>query len=95
MSINLGNDAMLAIHELRNNPHFETLVSAFGAYAQSQMLRALGHENRLDATGYARGVYEVWVAMHATYTGQHQAQVKPPPLNRSKNNNATSEPAHA
>lgn len=84
MSVNLGSDAIGAIHELRGNHHFETLISAFGVFAQQLSFRSLGSEKREDATAYARGIYEVWVAMHAAHTGLHQTQVKPPSLAKGK-----------
>jgi hypothetical protein len=82
MGINLGTPALEAITELRGNRHFEVLVTAIGQQTQLRMLGALNSppELRADATGYARGVYELWAALHSAHAGLHQSQVKPPPL---------------
>jgi len=81
VSVNLGNDAIAAIKELRGNPHFETLVSALGAFAQNMVLAAGDADvvSRVDKTAYARGMYHVWQAMHAAHMDLHMSQVKLPP----------------
>jgi hypothetical protein len=84
MSVNLGTEAVQAIYELRSEPQFARFVDAFGDYAQTQMMRSMGAENRVDATAYARAIYEIWVAIASAHTGKHQTQVKPPSMTRGK-----------
>jgi hypothetical protein len=82
MSINIGTPAVEAIRELRGVPQFEHLLDALGAIVQLRLLSACDTEPslRTHATSHARGMYELWVAMHAAHSGLHQAQVKPPAL---------------
>lgn len=80
MAINIGNDAAQAIEKLRGNVQFENFVSALGVVAQTRYLAAMHAPSaeRVDATSHARGVYEVWEAIHASYMGLLPQQMKKP-----------------
>jgi hypothetical protein len=39
---------------------------------------------RMDATAYARGMYDLWEALQSAYTGVPISQVKPPAPRNSK-----------
>lgn len=86
MSINMGTAAVNATQELRNNAEFEKLLTALGLLAQARMIGAVGSpvEMRMDATAYARGMYDLWEALQSAYTGVPISQVKPPAPRNSK-----------
>jgi hypothetical protein len=39
-------------------------------------------EQRMDATAYARGMYDTWEALYSAYHGVPISQVKPPALGK-------------
>lgn len=82
MSINIGTEAVNAVVELRNSNDFGRLVSALGTVTQTRMLGSMSApiEHRVDATAYARGMYDLWEALHAAYTGVQLSQVRPEPF---------------
>lgn len=84
MSINIGTEAVNAVIEMRNNPQFDRLVTALGVVTQTRMLGAMGSpvETRTDATAYARGMYDLWEALHAAYNNVAISLVKPPALGK-------------
>jgi hypothetical protein len=86
VSVNLGTAAVTSAQELRNNKDFERLLEALGNEAQKRMIGAIASspEIRTDATGYARGMYDVWEALHSAYHGVPISQVKPPAPRNSK-----------
>lgn len=79
MAINLGNDALQCVTELRSNPEFRRFVDALGDFASIRTVAALAAPipDRVDTTAYVRGIYDVWLALHAHMYGQHVASVKP------------------
>lgn len=79
MSVNVGTEAVVAIQELRGNPHFARLLAALETFTVTRMLAAqdTAPDMRVDATAYARGFYHLWQAMASAYSGQHMSQVKP------------------
>jgi len=81
VSVNLGNDAISAIKELRGNSHFENLVAHLGAFAQNMVLASCDADvtTRVDKTAYARGFYHMWQAIHAAHADLHMSQVKMAP----------------
>lgn len=82
MSLNMGTEAVTAVHELRSNRDFDRFVTALGVLTQTKLLGAVASQVdvRTDATAYARGMYDLWEAIHSAYTGTAISQVKPPPL---------------
>lgn len=58
MALNLGPEAYEAITRLKNNPDWRAYVEALRAQRDHFMHVAIEIqvENRLDATGYARGI---------------------------------------
>ena len=82
----MGTAAVTSTQELRNNQDFERLLAALGMLAQARMIGAMGSppEMRMDATAYARGMYDLWEAMQSAYTGVPISQVKPPAPRNSK-----------
>jgi hypothetical protein len=86
MAINIGNDAKRAIENLRGNVQFEDFVSALGIVAQSRYLAAMNSsaEHRVDQTSHARGVYEVWEAIHADYMGIKPGQPNKQPVPKTR-----------
>ena len=79
MAINLGNDALSCVTELRNQPEFRRFVDALGDFASVRTVAALAapHAERVDTTAYVRGIYDVWLALHAHMYGLHVATVRP------------------
>lgn len=88
MSINIGNDAHSAVVELRASRDFERLVSALGALTQTRMIGAMNSpiEHRMDATAYARGMFDLWEALESARLGVQISQVKPAPMTRGRAN---------
>jgi hypothetical protein len=86
MGVNIGTAAVNAVVELRGNRHFDELVGALGVIAQTRLLAAVGSDVavRVDATAYAKGMYDLWAAMHAALTDTHPSQVKLPPLTNAR-----------
>ena len=84
-SINLGTPAMKAIQNLRDNEDFNLIVDTVGDAFTKKAVEALESEPvyRSDAVGYARGIRDVFLAMHAARTGVHQSTVKTPGLNET------------
>jgi hypothetical protein len=82
MSVNIGTPAVQAIKELQGNRHAEDMIAALGVFAQTAMLSALRSppDQRVDQTSYARGMYDLWTAMHAAYCNLNPGRVEPPPL---------------
>jgi len=93
MSINIGTDAVKAVIEMRDSSDFGRLVAALGTVTQTRVLGAMSApiEHRVDATAYARGMYDLWEALHAAFTGVQLSQVRPEPLGRQR----VKEPANA
>ncbi len=90
MSINIQTAAVNAVVELRGSRDFERLVEALGTLAQARVIGAVNApiELRVDATAYARGMYDLWEALESARQGVQISQVKPQPLSRGKNANA-------
>ena len=86
MSVNIGSDAVNAIHELRGNKDFENLLAALGQFTQLRVFAAVetAVDTRVDASAHARGMYHLWQAMHSAFTGLHMSQVKPTVNTRGK-----------
>ncbi len=84
MSINIGSEAVNAVIELRGSRDFERLIVALGVLTQTRMIGAMNSpvDHRMDATAYARGMFDLWEAMEAARLGVQISQVKPGPLNR-------------
>lgn len=80
--INIGNDAVNAIKQLRGNRDFDDLITALGVVVQTKVFQSLTTPSgeRVDATAYAKGAYELWAAIHATHADLHPSQVKPPKM---------------
>jgi hypothetical protein len=81
----MGTQAVTAVQELRNNKDFERLLEGLGVLSQKRLLDAAATvpDMRIDATAYARGMYDLWEAMQSAYTGIPISQVKPPSPNRN------------
>jgi hypothetical protein len=79
MAINLGNDALQCVTDLRGNADFRRFVDALGDFVSIRTVAALNspHPDRVDTTAYVRGLYDVWLAIHSHMYGTHVAQVKP------------------
>lgn len=79
--MNIGERACKAITALRGNPDFAEFVDALGDEAQKFVFRANSStlELRIDATAYARGVFDIWTAIAAQHQNQKPQQVKLPP----------------
>jgi hypothetical protein len=88
VSINIGTEAVSAVVELRGSRDFERLTTALGVLTQTRMLGALNSpvDHRMDATAYARGMYDLWEALEAARLGVQISQVKPQPLGRGRAN---------
>jgi hypothetical protein len=84
VSVNLGTAVVTAAQELRNNKDFERLLEALAEQAQKRMIGAMASvvEQRMDATAYARGMYDTWEALYSAYHGVPISQVKPPALGK-------------
>ncbi len=67
MSINLGTQALDAIRAMRGTTHWETFCAALEELARGKLHAALESpvENRVDATGYARGIHDIHHAVAA------------------------------
>jgi hypothetical protein len=81
MAINIGSQAVNAIQELRGNRDFERMIDGLGDVVQTKMQRSMDvpSDQRIDQTAHARGMWDVWEALHAAYHNLIPAQVKPPP----------------
>lgn len=67
MSINLGTAAIEAIKELRTTSSWGVFLAAFEDVVRSKLHAALDSpvENRVDATGYARGLSDLHSGLSA------------------------------
>ena len=83
--INIGNEAVLAIKELRGNRHFDALVESLWVLVQTKMFEAAKTPpaDRIDRTSYATGMYELWGSVYAAYAEIPPSQVKPPVSKRA------------
>lgn len=81
MSINIQTAAVNAVIELRGNRDFERLVEALGVLVQGRIVGAVNApvDHRVDATAYARGMYDLWEALESARSGVPISQVKSPP----------------
>lgn len=80
MAINIGNDAVKSIVELRGNRSFDDLISALGVVIQTRVFAAARSpvELRVQQTAHADGMYELWESLHAAYADLHPARVPAP-----------------
>jgi len=90
MALSLGPEAFEAVQALKNNSDWRAIIEALHVQVSSLMHAAIEIpvEHRQDATGYARGVRDVWsilMQMEKPTRGGHP----PKPAVRMK------EPAHA
>lgn len=86
MSINLQNDGIGAITELRANPHFAAFRAALERTFILKMHTALDcaePANRGDAVGYARALRDLHIAIESAATGVPHVQVKKPGSEKS------------
>lgn len=79
-SINLGTAGVQALTELRGNRQVEDLMIAITQLVQKRLIGAVNApvENRIDETAYARGLHDLWAAMHGPLANLHVSQVKLP-----------------
>jgi hypothetical protein len=80
VSLNLGNDGMIACQNLANSSDFILFRDALLDKAREQMNAALDIEptKRDDAVGYARALRDLWLAIEGAVSGQRMNQVKKP-----------------
>lgn len=74
--VNLGNAGGEAIREMRGSPEFRQFVEALGEKAWDLIRSSLESDthNRVHQTSWAKGVYDVWVAITAELHGVRQEQ---------------------
>lgn len=80
MSLNIGTPAVKAAETLRGNPDWAAIRASLGELTRSRMNAALEAppEQRVDATGYARALRDLYVAFESATTGvQIQRVAKP------------------
>lgn len=80
MSINLGNEAIEAARTLRPNPQWKAVLEGLHKQVVARMNAALeaAPEHRHDATGYARGLRDLWLAFETATTGEPIQKVTKP-----------------
>lgn len=80
MSINLGNDGIAAVKELRSSAHFAAVRDALHKQVVQKMNAALDAETgvRHEVAGYAKALRDLWIAFEAASTGEAYNQVKKP-----------------
>lgn len=85
MSITIGQAATDALIALRGNKDFVTVLDELYRIASDKTQVALETDvgNRVDATGYARGLGELWRSIEAAYRGLKLPVVPKPRLPRT------------
>lgn len=86
MAINIHNDAMKAVKDLRGNHSFDDLLTALGPVIMKR-IRDAGRsavEVRVQHTAHADGMYELWESLVAAYQDIPPAQVPQPKAARSR-----------
>ncbi len=85
MSITIGQAATDALIALRGNKDFVTVLDELYRIASDKTQVALETDvgNRVDATGYARGLGELWRSIESQYRGVKLPQVPKPRLPRA------------
>lgn len=85
MSISISQAAADALIALRGNKDFVTVLDELYRIASDKTQVSLETEvgNRVDATGYARGIGELWRAFETQYRGLKLPQVAKPRLPRT------------
>jgi phytoene/squalene synthetase len=80
VSINLGNDGVAAVRELRVSPAWAALMKALADQARSTANTALDASPELQASacGYARAVRNMYIAFESAASGMQQNLVKKP-----------------
>lgn len=80
MSINLGNEGIAAVKELRGSAHFQGVRDALHKQFIRSMHAALEAETtvRNDAVGYARALRDLWIAFESATTDKAYNQVVKP-----------------
>ena len=74
MSLNIGQDGHRAASALRTNEDWTRLRAAIGAMADKAVDAAIECDPaiRVERTGYARALRDIWVELEAATTGAHQ-----------------------
>jgi hypothetical protein len=80
VSINLQNDGIAAIRDLRNHSAWPSFLESILDFAQVSATRALDAEsaNVSRACGYAACARDFYIALESAATGKPQNQVKKP-----------------
>jgi len=67
MSINLGSPAIDAIGQIRSSEFWPIIMSALEEVTRAKLHAALesSSHDRVDATGYARALHDVFIALSA------------------------------
>lgn len=80
MSINLGNEGIAALKELRASAHFAAFRTALHAQVVRTMNATLDAETttRHEVAGYAKGLRDLWMAVESAVTDTAYNQVKKP-----------------
>ncbi len=86
MSVNLGNDAVLALHRLKDNLDFQKFVIGFGDFVHDEMHKALDAqpEHVVYAQNRARAFRDLWTAMTGGVRGQKPTQVDKKEVHKGK-----------
>ena len=85
MSIPISQAAADALIALRGNKDFATVLDELHRIASDKTQTAMETpvDQRVDATGYARGVGELWRSLEAQYRGLKVQSVPKPRLPRT------------
>jgi len=80
MSLNLQNDGIAAVKELRSHPAFAALRAVLAREANSKANAAIDapHELQASACGYARALRDLYVALESAVQGVPQNKVTKP-----------------
>jgi hypothetical protein len=78
--LNLGNDGLATLRELRGNPHFARFQQLFADYVYARIQDAITTpvDQRIEATAYARALRDVWIAFESGVQDKPQRQVALP-----------------
>lgn len=86
MAINIGNEAIAAISELRGNPDFGRLLGALEIAVQRHVYAALDApvEQQVKQSSHAKGMFEIVEALRMANEGKLSSQLgrAPPPKSR-------------
>lgn len=80
MAINITNEGIAAVHELKDSSHMGRLIETLGQVALKRVIASVASpvEQRIAQTSHAHGVWELYEALEAAYQDVKPSQLAAP-----------------